>query len=90
MTWVGSANRIYTNAVAVAGGPFDVTLTFGLQQQGPPAEGEAPNAVEQVVRVSMSWGHLKSMIPLIARLVAEYETKVGEIPSPGFGETWKA
>jgi hypothetical protein len=37
----------------------------------------------------MSWGHLKSMIPLLARMVADYESRVGEIPAPGFEDNWK-
>jgi hypothetical protein len=36
-----------------------------------------------VVRVAMSWAHLKSMIPLFVRVVADYETKLGQIPTPG-------
>jgi hypothetical protein len=88
-TWKGAAEKVYTNAVAISGGPFDVTLVFGLQQQErPDRPGDRP-AVEEVVRVSMSWGHAKSMIPLLARVVADYESKVGEIPAPGFENFWR-
>ncbi len=34
----------------------------------------------------MSLGHAKSMLPLLARAIADYESQVGEIPSPGFEE----
>lgn len=71
------------------GGPFDATLIFGVMQQGPNAQpGDQPE-VGEVARITMSWGHLKSMIPLLARLVAEYESKVGEIPAPGFEDNWR-
>jgi hypothetical protein len=29
------------------------------------------------------------MIPVLARIVADYETQVSEIPGPGFDEIWK-
>lgn len=88
--WGGEqAERFYTNAMKAHGGPFDVMLTFGISQLGSDAKpGERPN-IEEVARLSMSWGHLKSMIPLLARLVAEYESKVGEIPAPGFEDNWR-
>jgi hypothetical protein len=66
------------------GGPYDVLLTFGLQKHHP----ETPTVAE-VVEVSMGWAHLKAMIPLLARIVADYEAKFGEVPAPGFGESWK-
>ena len=87
--WKGAGERVYTNAVAINGGPFDVTLVFGLQQQEQPAQPDERAPVQEVVRVSMSWGHAKSMIPLLARVVADYESKVGEIPAPGFEGFWK-
>jgi len=46
--------------------------------------------LEEVARVSMSWGHAKSMIPLLAKMVADYESKYGEVPAPGFGDNWRA
>jgi hypothetical protein len=88
-TWKGTAENVYTNAVAINGGPFDVTLVFGLQQQANPAQPAEGAQVQEVVRVSMSWGHAKSMLPLLARVVADYESKVGEIPAPGFQEFWR-
>jgi hypothetical protein len=90
VTWEGAAERAYANSVAINGGPFDITLIFGLQQQPSPSQPVAQPPVQEVVRVAMSWGHAKSMIPLLARMVAEYETKFGPIPSPGFDENWRA
>ena len=76
--------------MAIAAGPFDVTLIFGQQDNAArsPANPAPPSA--ELVRVSMSWAHAKSMIPLLARIVAEYEQQVGEIPAPGFDQNWKA
>lgn len=74
---------------AVNGGPFDVTVVFGLQQQEVPAQPGQEPRVEEVVRVSMSWAHAKSLIPLLARVVADYESKMGQVPSPGFDDQWK-
>ena len=88
--WRGPTEPLYANSLAINGGPFDLVLVFGVQQPplpGSPEDGSAP--VQEVVRVAMSWGHAKSMIPLMARMVAEYEEKFGEVPSPGFGETWR-
>ena len=88
--WIDQAeNLAYANAVSVNGGPFDVTLVFGRQEMHVPTQ-EGPAPVREVVRVAMSWGHAKSIIPLLARIVSEYESRFGEIPAPGFGESWKA
>jgi hypothetical protein len=89
--WAGDqAALVYTNSMAIAAGPFDITLIFGQQDNGArTATNPAPPSTE-LVRVSMSWAHAKSMIPLLARVVAEYEQQVGEIPAPGFDQNWKA
>ena len=81
---------LYTNSMAIAAGPFDVTLLFGQQDNAARSESTPAPATTEVVRVAMSWAHLKSMIPLMARVVAEYEQQLGEIPSPGFDQNWKA
>jgi hypothetical protein len=83
------APRVYANVVGLSGGPFDVMLIFGLQQAASPSD-VMPGPIEEVMRVSMSWGHAKSMIPLLARLVADYESKYGELPAPGFDDTWRS
>ncbi|MGH3965072.1 MAG: DUF3467 domain-containing protein [Pseudonocardiaceae bacterium] len=83
-----TAENFYTNAMMVAAGPFDVTLVFGHQDHAHATAGAQPVSRE-VARVAMSWAHLKSMLPLLAKLVASYETQFGEIPAPGFEENWK-
>ena len=78
---------VYANVVSVNGGLFDVSLTFGEQNYSRRlAEGVETHAL---VKVSMSWGHLKSMVPLLAKVVAGYEQQFGEIPAPGFDTMWK-
>lgn len=72
----------YANAVTLHGRPFDVMLDFALRtpetDRGPLTEQEL------VARIGCSWGHLKSMLPLLARMVADYEEANGVIPAPGF------
>jgi hypothetical protein len=87
--WVGDTAELqYANVMKIAGGPFDVTLVFGQQDHTAGRQpGQTP--ASEVARIAMSWAHLKSMIPLLARVVADYETEVGEIPSPGFDQFWK-
>jgi hypothetical protein len=90
-TWAGpAAAQLYANVMMVAAGPFDVTMVFGHHDHAD-ALRRVPQEVvtSEVVRVAMSWAHLKSMIPLLVRVVADYETKLGQIPAPGFDQDWK-
>lgn len=64
-----------------------MTLTFGKQDHTRQTGGD--QEVHAVVKVGMSWGHLKSMVPLLARMVASYEEQFGEVPAPGFDTMWK-
>ena len=89
--WTGErVELLYANSMAVTAGPFDVTLIFGQQDNATRTPANPVPASTEVVRISMSWGHAKSMIPLLARMVAEYEQQVGQIPAPGFDQNWKA
>jgi Protein of unknown function (DUF3467) len=87
--WIQEAGTtVYANVVSVNAGVFDVSLTFGEQNH---SRRLADGGVETqpVVKVFMSWGHLKSMVPLLAKVVASYEQQFGEIPAPGFDNLWK-
>jgi hypothetical protein len=84
------AELLYANSMAIAAGPFDVTLVFGQQDNAARTESNPAPASTEIVRISMSWAHAKSMIPLLARVVAQYEQQLGEIPAPGFDQNWKA
>jgi hypothetical protein len=89
--WAGSpAQQLYANVMMVAAGPFDVTVVFGHHDNvGALRALSQEMTTTEVVRIAMSWAHLKSMIPLLVRVVACYETKLGQIPAPGFDQDWK-
>jgi hypothetical protein len=73
---------VYSNVVQVTMGPFDLVLDFGFKD--PERQRAGSPDYEIVSRVAMSLAHAKSMLPLIARLIAEYESKIGPITAPGF------
>jgi hypothetical protein len=73
---------VYANVVNITLGAFDIVLDFGFKTPEQTQKG-SPD-YELVARVAMSLGHAKSMLPLLARLVAEYESKVGPITAPGY------
>lgn len=73
---------LYANVVSIAAGPFDVIMDFGFKSPEKMAKGSAD--YEVVARIAMGLGHAKSMIPLLARVIASYEEQVGPITAPGF------
>jgi hypothetical protein len=87
-----SPPRYYANAVNLAPGAFDVALTFIEADMTalPEGTGEPSKAtVKSVAQVTMSLGATKALIPLLVKMVAEYEGRFGEIPSPGFDSNSK-
>lgn len=72
----------YANVVQITSGPFDLTMDFGFKT--PEQLQAGGSAHDRVARVSMSLSHAKSMLPLLARAIADYESQVGSIPAPGF------
>ena len=38
----------------------------------------------------MSLAHMKTMLPMMAKIIAEYEKTVGVIPAPGFEDIAKS
>jgi len=75
---------IYANVLQITTGPFDMVLDFGFKT---PERARAGSAEFDVVaRVVMGLGHAKSMLPLLTKQIAEYESKVGPITAPGFEE----
>ena len=73
---------LYANVVAITGGPFDLVLDFGFQT--PEHRNRRSTEFDPVARVAMSIGHAKSMLPMLAKLVADYERQFGAVPAPGF------
>lgn len=88
-TWENRVEPQHVNVMQAFGGPFDVTLVFGQQDLTSSDGTRRPQRTREIAELTMSWGHLKSMIPLLAKLVANYEQQVGEMPSPGFDQAWK-
>jgi len=88
--------RYYANIVNVATGPYDMTVTFldiditAIEDApGMPAGVSHKPALRSECQVVMSLGHVKAMVPLIVKAIADYETRNGVIPAPGFDESSK-
>lgn len=60
-------------------GTFDLVLDFAVKLP------EEPDPTT-VVTVIMSHSHAKAMLPLITKMIADYEDQWGEIPLHGDGE----
>lgn len=73
---------VYANVVNFTVGAFDVVVDFGFKT--PEQSAKQSLEYEIVARVAMSLAHAKSMLPILARVIAEYESKVGPITAPGF------
>lgn len=72
----------YANVVQITTGPYDIVLDFGFKS---PERARAGSAEFDIVaRVAMSLSHAKSILPILAKQIAEYEQKVGPITAPGF------
>jgi hypothetical protein len=79
---------VYANVVELTTGPYDLVLDFGFRS--PEAIKAGPEGGYDVVaRVAMSLAHAKSMLPILARVIAEYEENVGPITAPGFDDFGK-
>jgi hypothetical protein len=84
--------RIHANGVHLAAAAYDVTITFLETDPTILPEGqEGPHASRTgaVAQIVLPWGSAKGLLPLLVKMIAEYESKFGEIPSPGFDEMSK-
>jgi len=85
--------RLHPSGMHLASGAYEVTITWldwdptilPEGQEGP--HGSPPTAIAQTV---LSYGAAKALIPMLVKMIAEYESKFGEIPSPGFEELGKS
>lgn len=66
--------QVYSNAVVATGGPFDIAIDFGVRAGDEPIQG--------VVRVTMSYEHLASMLSVLDGLLKQYTETFGELPNP--------
>jgi hypothetical protein len=79
---------VYANVVELTTGPYDIVLDFGFR--GPESTRLGPDgSYDRVARIAMSLAHAKSMLPLLARVIADYEENVGPITAPGFDDFGK-
>jgi hypothetical protein len=78
----------YANVVQISTGPYDAIFDFGYRS--PEQLARAPGDYVVIARIAMSLAHAKSMLPLLAKMIADYESRVGTIAVPGFDELGKA
>lgn len=83
---LNNVEAVYANVVQIYGGAYDLIFDFGFSSPENRATGDPMN-FDVVSRVAMSMGHAKSILPLLARLIAEYEKQIGEIPAPGYEQS---
>jgi Protein of unknown function (DUF3467) len=79
--------QLYANAVEMTVGPFDLVMDFGFRP--PESTKRQSTEVEPVARIAMSLGHAKTMLPILANMIAQYEQNIGPIPAPGFEDKAK-
>jgi hypothetical protein len=78
---------VYANVAEITAGPFDLVIDFGFK---PPESTKRGSTDHEIVsRVAMSLAHAKSLIPILAKIIADYESKVGPITAPGFEDQAK-
>jgi len=75
----------YANVMQAYLGAFDFTIDFGYK----PPEEQGTARFTKVCTVGMSLSHAKTMLPILARLIAQYESSFGTIPAPGYEEQAK-
>jgi hypothetical protein len=78
---------VYANVVDFTLGPYDIVVDFGFK--GPEQARKGSPDYDVVARVAMSLGHAKAMLPILARMIAQYESNIGPITAPGFDEQAK-
>ncbi len=78
----------YANVMSISAGPYDVTIDFYYRS---PEKMDTSDykQFDRVARISMSVGHAKSMIPIMAKVIGQYEAANGEVPAPGFEQFGK-
>jgi hypothetical protein len=73
---------IYANVARMTAGAFDLVMDFGFSS--PEQTMQSSEEFVPMVRVVMSLAHAKTMIPVLAQIIAQYEQQVGPITAPGF------
>jgi hypothetical protein len=83
-TMADPPSTVYANVVQITTGPFDMVIDFGFKS--PEKARAGSTEFEIVARVAMSLAHAKTILPILAGQIAEYEQKVGPITAPGFDQ----
>lgn len=78
----------YTNVVQFQVAPYDAEMKFYYRRPDQQSETDTAN-LRTVARVTMGLSHMKAMIPLMAKMVADYESQFGPVPAPGFEQYGK-
>lgn len=73
---------VYANVLRITTGAYDLVMDFGFSTPEQTMQGS--EEYEPMVRVVMSLAHAKTMIPILAQVIAQYEQQVGPITAPGF------
>mgnify|MGYP001792161710 CR=1 FL=1 len=87
MPSLNEMSSVYSNEVQIFGGPFDMVLEFHERTPEERIAKGVEGNYSVVARLVMSQSHAKSMLPLLAKVIADYETAFGPIPAPGFGDS---
>ena len=72
----------YANVMQAHIGAYDFTIDFGYRRP----DQSASRQFDPICTVGMSISHAKTMLPILARLIAAYESQFGTIPAPGYDE----
>lgn len=78
----------YCNVVQLQIAPYDAQMQFLYRRPDQQTETDV-SKLSTVARVTMSLSHMKAMIPIMAKLVADYEGQFGSVPAPGFEQFGK-
>lgn len=84
----GDERTNYANVVQLQVAPYDAEMKFFYRRPEQLNEVDVEN-LRLVSRVTMSLSHMKSMIPIMAKVVADYEQQFGAVPAPGFEQFGK-
>jgi hypothetical protein len=79
-----ASGPVYANVIQITTGPFDMVFDFGFKS--PERARAGSPEFDVVARVAMSLAHAKTMLPILAGQIADYEQKVGPITAPGFDQ----
>lgn len=73
---------VYSNVARVTTGAYDVVMDFGFSTPEQTMQGSGEYV--PMARVVMSLAHAKTLIPVLAQVIAQYEQEIGPITAPGF------